>query len=235
MAREKKQAESDEAPGAPEWMVTFSDCMTLLLTFFVLLLSFSSFDNRIFRSLKVGHSAALSSITPVRRSERDALLYLPPVRHVVELDSGSEKPTSDQELQEGLMKETKMMNLTTGFAFLISSKKVFWAKGSALSPEGHRIMDIMAPFLRESPSRIVISENGPTNNQTSGYFGLPRAWAVMEYLTKEQNLDSGRFSISADGALSKKSLGNGNGRLGPGMSESERTVEIVLLQRSIYN
>jgi chemotaxis protein MotB len=233
MARENKQAAADEEPGAPEWMVTFSDCMTLLLTFFVLLLSFSSFDNRVFRSLKVVYSTALTSITPVRRSDRDALLYLSPVKLLVELDKGSEKPTSDQGLQDGLLKETKMMNLTTGVAFLILSKEVFWAKGSALSPEGHRIMNIMAKFLRESPSRIVISENGPTNNQTSEYFGLPRAWAVMEYFMKEQKFDSNRFSISAEGTLAKKSLNNG--QLGSGFSETERTVEIVLLQRSIYN
>jgi hypothetical protein len=91
----------------------------------------------------------------------------------------------------------------------------------------------MAKFLRESPSRIVISENGPTNNQTSEYFGLPRAWAVMEYFIKEQKFDSNRFSISAEGTLAKKSLNNG--QLGSGFSETERTVEIVLLQRSIYN
>jgi len=233
MARENKQTVPDEEPGAPEWMVTFSDCMTLLLTFFVLLLSFSSFDNRIFRSLKVVYSKALTSITPMRRSERDALSYLPPVKLLVELDSGSEKPTSTQELQDGLMKETKMMNLTTGVAFLISSKKVFWAKGSALSPEGRHVMDLMASYLRESPCRIVISENGAVNNQTSEYFGLPRAWAVLEYLTNEQNLNSDRFSISAEGTLGKKSLGND--RLGQVSSETERTVEIVLLQRSIYN
>jgi chemotaxis protein MotB len=233
MAREKKQAESDETPGAPEWMVTFSDCMTLLLTFFVLLLSFSSFDNRVFRNLKVGYSTALTSISPVRRSDRDAFLYLPPVRHIAELRKGSEKPTSSQELQDGLLKETKIINLTSGIAFLVSSEKLFWAQGSALSPEGRDILNIMAPFLRGSPSRIVISENGPTDNQTSEYFGLPRAWAVIEYLTKERNLNSNRFSISAEGTLTKKSLGNG--RLSQGSSKTERTVEIALLQRSIYN
>ena len=94
-------------------------------------------------------------------------------------------------------------------------------------------MDTMAPFLRESPSRIVISENGPVNDQASENFGLPRAWVVMEYLTKEQNLDSDRFSISAEGTLVQGGLGNG--RPGTGLSETERTVEIVLLQRSIYN
>jgi len=234
MGRANKKVESDEAPGAPEWMVTFSDCMTLLLTFFVLLLSFSSFDDdRVFRNLKVIYSNAFTSIAPTFQIDRDALLYLPPVKYLSKPDKGSETSTSEQGFKDGLMKETKMTNLTTGVAFLISSKKVFWANGSALSPEGLRIMDTMAPFLRESPSRIVISENGPTNNQASEYFGLPRAWAVMEYLTKEQNLDRDSFSISAEGTFAKGSLGNG--RPGSGLSETERTVEIVLLQRSIYN
>lgn len=38
---EKKKFE-DEAPGTPEWIVTFTDLMSLLLTFFVLLLTFST-------------------------------------------------------------------------------------------------------------------------------------------------------------------------------------------------
>jgi chemotaxis protein MotB len=233
MAREKKQTLPDEQPGAPEWMVTFSDCMTLLLTFFVLLLSFSSFDNRIFRSLKVVYSTALTSITPLRQSDRNALSTLHPIKIIAELDKGSEKPTLSQELQDGLLKETKMMDLTTGVAFLISSKRIFWAKGSALSQEGRRLMDLMASYLRESPCRIVISENGPGKDNTGEYFGLPRAWTVLEYLTNEQNLDKDRLSISAEGVLGKKSLGNS--RPDQRSSEAERTVEIVLLQRSIYN
>jgi chemotaxis protein MotB len=42
-----------EAPGegAPEWMVTFGDLMSLLLTFFVLLLSFSQMDVSKFKEL----------------------------------------------------------------------------------------------------------------------------------------------------------------------------------------
>ena len=53
MKREKKQVEvEDEGGGAPEWMVTYSDCMTLLLTFFVLLLTFSSFDDKVYRQFE---------------------------------------------------------------------------------------------------------------------------------------------------------------------------------------
>ncbi len=50
MAEEKKQAppkkerKVDQPAGAPMWMVTYSDLVTLLLTFFVLLLSMSHMD-----------------------------------------------------------------------------------------------------------------------------------------------------------------------------------------------
>ncbi len=233
MAREKKQAESDEAPGAPEWMVTFSDCMTLLLTFFVLLLSFSSFDNRVFRNLKIGYSTALTTISPVRRSDRDALLYLPPVRYVADLRKGSETPTSTQVLQDALMKETVSVDFQDGMAFLISSKKLFLGKGTAFSPGGRHIMDTMASFLRGVPSRIVVSENGLIDDMSSEYFGLPRAWVVMEYLTTQQNLDWERFSISAASILAQE--GFAGGEPGLGSPESERKVEIVLLERSVYN
>jgi chemotaxis protein MotB len=234
MGRANKQAESDEAPGAPEWMVTFSDCMTLLLTFFVLLLSFSSFDNRVFKSLKVVYARAHNSITPTpRRSERDALLYLPPVKHVAEPDKGSEKPTLAQQLKEGLMKETELMDARRGMTFQIPSKQVFWGKGILLSPEGHQIMDILASFLDSVPNRVVISENGSTDSQSSMDLGLARAWAIMEYLTAKKDFKRERLSISATNTstqgIPRKS------ELEAGHLEPERTVEIVLLERSIYN
>jgi len=231
MARVKKQAESDDNPGAPEWMVTFSDCMTLLLTFFVLLLSFSSFDdNRIFLRLKVIYSKAFTSISPMTRTERNALFYMAPVKYVAELSKGSETSTSEQGMEDGLMKEAKIMNLTTGVAFLVPSKRFFWAKGSALSVEGRRILDTMTPLLKASPSRIVISESGAVDESGENY-GLPRAWAVMEYLVKEKQIDNDRFSISADVTSTRESSENGRS----GRPETERRVEIVLLQRSIYN
>ena len=41
----KKRAE-DKPPGAPEWIVTFSDMISLLVTFFVMLMSFSTITDR---------------------------------------------------------------------------------------------------------------------------------------------------------------------------------------------
>lgn len=46
MAKKKKKQGSNDPPGAPEWVVTFTDMISLLVTFFVLLMTFSSLDAR---------------------------------------------------------------------------------------------------------------------------------------------------------------------------------------------
>jgi len=229
----KRQVEADEPPGAPEWMVTFSDCMTLLLTFFVLLLSFSSFDEDIFPKLSMTFAKALYADPPPLEKDKGAFLPTEQFVAIEYLGEGSEKPTLAKGVGEGLKEETESADFHSRKVFLISSKKVFWAKGTAISSEGRNTLATMASFLKEVPSRIVISENGPGDDEDDDQFGLLRAWAVMEYLTAKQGLDKSWFSISAASTLTREGLENGE----PGHpeAEAERGLEIVLLERSIYN
>jgi len=230
----KKQAESEEKPaGAPEWMVTFSDCMTLLLTFFVLLLSFSSFDDRIFRQLKTIFGEALPAVAPGVKTDRDAFLPMTQIQATAELDEGSEKPTLDTGFEDRTKEETEPLDFHSRKVFLIESKRIFWGKGAAISSEGRNIMSILASFLKEMPSRVVISENGPGEDEDSEQLGLPRAWAVLNYFATVQNLDKKRFSISVASTLAQAGLKSSESA-SPG-SERERMLEIVLLERSIYN
>jgi chemotaxis protein MotB len=226
----KKQAEPEEEPGgAPEWMVTFSDCMTLLLTFFVLLLSFSSFDDKVFWRLKIIYCNALTNISPNPESDRDSFTHFAPIKYLAEIDRGSEKQTLERDEKDGLLEETEPEDFQNRKVFIVSSKKVFWGKGAAISSEGRDIMSTMASFLKEVPDRIVISENGP-GEEDSVQFGLVRAWAVLEYLTETQGLEKKRFSISAASTITKERFDSGQV-----VAALERTIEIVLLERSIYN
>jgi len=240
MLRTKKQAESDDGPSAPMWMLTFSDCMTLLLTFFVLLVTFSSFGEEVlggFPGLAGGFRKAFHG---PGQPEPDKSAFLPTGQIWAKdvLDQGSEKPTLATG-QSGTLKEnTETVDFHSRKVFLIPSKRVFLGKGTALSSEGRTIMTLMALFLKAVPGRIVISENGPQQEETSKYLGLPRAWAVLEYLTKQQNLDKKKFSISATTTIHERR----ETRLRPeGLKpegdegREERMLEIILLERSIYN
>ena len=124
MARARKQVEEDEAPGAPEWMVTFSDCMTLLLTFFVLLLSFSSFDDKVFRKLKIIFMDALPSTSQSKEQSRDAVLPTQQIDMTPELREGSEKPTLLKGLDNNVREETPA-DFRSRKVFSISSEEVF--------------------------------------------------------------------------------------------------------------
>jgi len=232
MRRGSKKAEPDEAPGAPEWMVTFSDCMTLLLTFFVLLLSFSSFDEKVFRKLQSSFFNTLPEVSQTDEKNRDAVLLTEQIEETPELTEGSEKPTLIRGLEDNLKEDTPA-DFRRWKVFLISSERIFWGRGTLISAEGRRIMTKMASFLKEVPNRVVVSENGPAGEEGAEQLGLPRAWAVMEYLTSKQNLNKKWFSISAASTLAQESLRSGEPARAS--TEPERIVEIVLLERSIYN
>jgi hypothetical protein len=94
-------------------------------------------------------------------------------------------------------------------------------------------MTDVASFLREVPARIVISENAWGEEDSGEHFGLPRAWAVVKYLMITESLDKKRFSISASSGVVQQNAED-NRRNGPGAA-GERMLEIVLLERSIYN
>jgi chemotaxis protein MotB len=231
MARQSKPQEEEADQGAPEWMVTFSDCMTLLLTFFVLLLSFSSFDNKVFSKLQVIYSTALDSITPLRHDSRDALNQLAPIKYVSESDNASEKPTLSENQNEGLLNEQLSSDLNDGVVLLLPSMKIFFGEGKLLSPDGRKILDDMASYLAQMPNRIVISERSPGNKEDTEYRCLERAWAVMDYFGSKKNIDKNRLSVSISGTITSKNSQGAD-------SESEnsgREIEISLLQRSIYN
>ena len=228
MGRERKAAEQET--GAPEWMVTFSDCMTLLLTFFVLLLSFSSFDDRIFYKLRVIFSEELLSVDSEMHPDRDALVDPVDFLYMEELDQGSEAKTVGQNEVGKQDTEDKPRDFSKQKVFVIASDEVFLGEGTVLSPYGREQLAAMAAFLKTMPNRVVISE---TSKGQDGDLGLRRACSVLNYLADTKGLERGRFSISGDSMVAEDGFSEeGVGYpLGPG----KRGLEIVLLERRICN
>ena len=72
----KKQEESSE--GAPEWMVTFSDMTTLLLTFFVMLIAMANFDKVKYETVKASFKDSMGILSGWDEPEVPPLI--PPIR-----------------------------------------------------------------------------------------------------------------------------------------------------------
>ena len=209
--------EEDEPAGAPEWMVTFSDCMTLLLTFFVLLLSFSSFDKETLPALGQSLAKALPSIGLSGKNKQDSMYEKQPSSMEVKQTEGSEVPSNAVKQTTNFMKEKKPLDFRNLKVFTIESKDFFWGRGYVLSMEGRKVLDSLANYFKHRTGRIVISENGP-DGETS--LGLQRSIAVMDYLIKKHAINKIRFNISCATTM----------RQPPG----KRQLEITMLDRSVY-
>jgi flagellar motor protein MotB len=219
MADKRKQQEEESGEGAPLWIISFADMISLLMAFFVMLATFSGFGP--------GETAKLQRITKValapnyyggwfKYSPRAAIG--PQAIKPGQFEKGSEKPTFEEATSKGLLAETKPEAFRTRKIFLIESKKMFWAAGTTLSKDGHDFLNILASFVNKLRDRIVINENGPGDDSELGIF---RAIVVVKYLTSK-GISKNRFSIAAKGMLPEENF------------RPERMLEITLLDESTY-
>lgn len=235
MARPKKETPPEAAAGAPQWMVTFSDCMNLLLTFFVLLVTFSEFSQQP-QVDALNFGSAMRSVfgPPIETSgnkDQSAMLAKPRVVNTEHPDFGSETPTpSTSRPQDGAINENfQTADYRRHKVFLVPSKKIFLGRGKALSSDGRYFLAVMAAFLKDAPNTIVISENGPPDQPVGMDAALARAMAVIDYFVSMENLDRHRFSIATESIAPPEE---------PGSSavvyhRKERMLEIVLLEGGI--
>lgn len=236
MGRPKKEAAPEEVAGAPLWMVTFSDCMNLLLTFFVLLVTFSEFspqpEDQI---LNFGNAMRTVFGPPVEKAkQQDETSMVSPPR-VVSMEQplhGSETPTESKSLRASsgtLNEDLQTSTYRNHKVFLIPSRKMFLGRGRALSPDGRYFLAVMAAFLKDAPGGVVISENGPENPTVGMDASLSRVLAVLEYLVTIQNLDRRKFSVATE------SIAPPEDAIGSTVTyhREERMLEIVLLEGSV--
>ena len=230
MAKKNKKVEEESAQSVGDWIVTFSDCMTLLLCFFVLLLTFSSFDEEAMKRFGGMFDYDLSaSIIQDRNKLRDSAVE-PQVHMMDRAREGSEKPTEEYLNDPGQPEQPPESNwIADRDAYRdrkiihVPSERLFVSGGMVLTADGRKCLSEISRFMKMLPCRVVISESsagfrGPGQAHWKRV-GLSRAWEVMAHLTGQEGLAQERFNISASHQVTPK---------------AGAVVELVLLAGKIY-
>jgi len=216
---QKKPQQEDGGGGAPEWMVTFSDCMTLLLTFFVLLLSFSSFDDKIFFKLRPYFIKQMPKVNRENLKSKNSLTEPTDFSRKKKPENGSESPTDPRNEKSGSMEETFNDDFSKHKVFTTASENFFWGTGKVLTSQGRDILSDIAEFLSMRLEKVVISENSVN---TEDKMELQRSWEIVEFLVSKGTKRE-RLSITSNTTLKQQER----------MKQSGRMVEIALLGQKV--
>ncbi len=209
------------------WMVTFSDMVTLLLTFFVLLLSMASMDRIKFQAASQSLSSAFGqgvlSSTMTADSAKPQVVSFTPVNDDFTARVYRRLKTKLQELK--LNKDIKLVKDRGAVILRIDEAILFGSGQKDLSPEAQPILRRVAELVRPLPLKLKVE--GHTDNRgdelANWDLSVARAVAVLRFLAANQLVPLNR--MAATGYGSQKPLF-------PNNSERERAlnrrVEFVL-------
>ncbi|KPB05375.1 flagellar motor protein MotS [Bacillus sp. CHD6a] len=214
MLRKKKEKTS---PGAPIWMVTFSDLFMLVLVFFILLFSMSQIDLVKFKA--VAESFKQVNILDYNPS---AVPFEHPTDFSVNTESTNnqedvsknqeEAQQNDESLQELLtevqtfleendLEDVVVANRTERGIVLVLEEKVLYETAEArILPIAHPFLDKVGTLLTRIPNLVKVE--GHTDNRPISTEKFPSNWelsaarasSVIRYLLESHDLDPERFS-----------------------------------------
>ncbi|HOJ59266.1 MAG TPA: flagellar motor protein MotB [bacterium] len=241
----RKRIGEDDPAGAPEWMCTFSDMMSLLLCFFVLLFALSTVEEKKMTqaagSLKqaFGGQPAEYVVPPIPDRKTEPLMSRP--AQTVKRTSYAKDELLREEQHKikalNLQNVIQVFGTEQGITFRLSGDVLFERGESALQAEGIAALEFVADELIQFPSNPVKIDGHTDNTNLSGdprvnwRLGADRAYTVMKFLTEMGSpagqVQEERVSYESFGEHMPLPGADNNTAIG---RKQNRRVEITLIQ-----
>lgn len=205
---EEEGRKKREKKGAPGWVVTYGDMMSLLLTFFIMLVSYSNMDiakyKRLLNSLQGAFNVSESKRVAVKE-EINPEAAIAAAQATTNEDRRSER----KKALASLLKESlSKMNLagkldiveTDQGVMLAVQDYVMFDSAKTLVKEGAKsFLSTLLPILQKSPYEMIVEgHTDDTPIQSSSYpsnweLSTARAGSVVRYFIEEGKLPASKF------------------------------------------
>ncbi|MEF2144103.1 MAG: flagellar motor protein MotB [Desulfovibrionaceae bacterium] len=190
-------------PGLPPWMATFADMVTLLLCFFVLLLSFTTQDISNFHMLM----GAMKEAFGVQLENKDA-------REIPYADASrafKSKVDAEAEIQqlaaslrkfiqdENIQKDASLTVDDSGVMLRVGNKALFGKGSFELSPEAVPVLVEVIRILNSTPFNLVIQGNTDGESldkqlfDTNWELSAMRAATCLRFILEHSSLPASRL------------------------------------------
>jgi len=230
--------EKEADPGAPMWVTTFADLMSLLMCFFVMLLSMATIDVEKFKAMAEGLAKGLGA--PPQSALQD-LSVDDILTQADALEKELQKKTviDADKLKKLLKPEIMRRQIELEVRERMITVRILQSGSfSAGSADLKQQFMPVAKRLRDALAKIegAISVSGHTDNtpmkskrfRSNWELSGSRAFSVIHALLKEQVLSPARFVLNGHGAT--RPLGENKTSTGRARN---RRVEIVIDQRDV--
>lgn len=202
--------EEEAGPGVPEWVVTFGDMMSLLLTFFIMLVSLSEIKQEekyqaLVESIKkqMGHASSMDSMVPGPVKPRNAI-----VQQVANLARAKRKDLMrGGEKVEAPTGENRLVQIIRpGNRTVVGTVVTFQEDSTQLSePEKDKLRDLAIKIigkpqkieLRGHTTRKPIAPGLPYHSHDE--LAFMRTVAVKNFLVNELKIKEERIRLNLSG------------------------------------
>lgn len=231
--------DEEDVMGIPEWVVTFGDMMSLLLTFFIMLVSLSEIkEEETYQALvdsmqqQFGYQKTIDALTPGKSKPRET-------EYAVLSTTGraKKKDTAKGGVPEKapVGEEQHVRVIRPGQITAVGSVVFFELGSDRLTQDSQDILRETAKQLRGKPQRIEVrghvsaefaSRTGGTDEAM--LLAIRRSATVKRFLTEVEGLSSERFRVSSAEATEPISRNSSGGKF-----TNDSRVEVFLLDETL--
>lgn len=198
--------------GAPEWVVTFGDLMSLLLCFFVLLLSFSEMDREKYRVM----SGSMANAFGVQKKQK--VMEMPMGSKIIAKDFDQDALAMN--LRESLIKDiqyeidTRLVGMKHLVALKVEKENLtiqlmgettFDSGSAEIRPQMVPVLQKIGTLLAETTGEIVITGHTDNVPVKGGFYpsnlvlSMARAASVAEFILQETTVAPARVATMGYG------------------------------------